>query len=70
VIRRSDEELTAMARSIVSGTGFQMTSARAAPPRLIHAVAATLALAALSLCLSVAFAVLSITAASALPIAG
>ena len=59
-----------MARSIVSGTGFQMTSVRAAPPRLTHAVAASLVIAALSLCLSVALAVLSITAASALPVAG
>ena len=49
-------------------TGFESRSAPVASPRLIHAVAASLALGGLSLCLVVTLTVFSIRLSMAVPI--
>ncbi len=54
-----------MSRSSISGVGFGRRAARVASTRLTGAVAATLAVASLSLCLIVAITVLSIKVAVA-----
>ncbi|CAN5295924.1 hypothetical protein BH10PSE11_BH10PSE11_05010 [soil metagenome] len=59
-----------MIRSPVSGTGFGLRSARIASSRLSNAVAASLAVASLSLCLLVTVTALSIKVVAAMPIAG
>lgn len=59
-----------MIRSPISGIGFGLRSARAASSRLTNAVAASLAVASLSLCLIVTLTALSIKVVSATPIAG
>lgn len=57
-----------MIRSLRGAVGFQVGSAPVASNRLIHAVAASLAVGCLSLSLVLALAVLSIRVASAMPI--
>lgn len=59
-----------MIRSTVSGIGFELKSVRVASSRLTNAVAASLAVAALSLCVIVTLTALSIKAMAAMPIAG
>ena len=59
-----------MIRSHVSGIGFQLKSVRAASSRLTNAVAASLAVAALSLCVIVTLTALSIRVVAAMPVAG
>jgi hypothetical protein len=51
------------------GTGFNVRSAPVASSRLTHAVAASLAIGALALCLVATLSVLSIKVAIALPMA-
>jgi hypothetical protein len=58
-----------MIRSTVSGIGFELKAARVASSRLTNAVAASLAVAALSLCVIVTLTALSIGAV-AMPFAG
>ena len=57
-----------MIRSPGVGAGFEDRSAPVASSRLIHAVAASLAIGALSLCLTVALTVLSIKVSMAMPL--
>jgi hypothetical protein len=57
-----------MIRSLAAGHGFGSQPARIASSRLTHAVAASLALGSLSLCLVVALAALSIRVAAAAPL--
>jgi hypothetical protein len=57
-----------MIRSPGAGQGFAHRSAPVASPRLNHAVAASLAVGALSLCLIVALTVLSIKVSMAMPL--
>ena len=59
-----------MIRSLRMGLGFQVRSVPAASPRLTNAVAATLALACLSLCLIVTLTMLSIRVSIAMPLPG
>ena len=59
-----------MIRSLRTGLGFQVRSVPAASPRLTNAVAATLALACLSLCLIVTLTMLSIRVSIAMPLPG
>jgi hypothetical protein len=59
-----------MIRSQVSGIGFQLKSVRVASSRLTNAVAASLAVAALSLCVIVTLTALSIRVVAAMPVAG
>ncbi|MGL5166028.1 MAG: hypothetical protein ACRC9K_09090 [Afipia sp.] len=59
-----------MIRSHVSGIGFQLKSVRVASSRLTNAVAASLAVAALSLCVIVTLTALSIKVVAAMPVAG
>ena len=59
-----------MIRSVGTGGGFEGRVARTASARLTNAVAAALAAAAFSLCLTVAFTVMSIKVAMALPLPG
>lgn len=59
-----------MIRSPVSGIGFGLRSARVASSRLTNAIAASLAVASLSLCLLVTVTALSIKVVAAMPIAG
>jgi hypothetical protein len=68
VIRLRLEGYTAMIRSLGAGAGFEDRPRPAASPRLIHAVAASLAVGSLSLCLIVALTVLSIKISSAAPL--
>jgi hypothetical protein len=68
VIRPCHEGFSAMIRSLAVGHGFGSRPARIASSRLTHAVAASLALGSLSLCLVVAFAALSIRIAAAAPL--
>ena len=68
VIRPYHEGFTAMIRSLAAAHGFGSRTARTASSRLTGAVAASLALGSLSLCLVVAIAALSIRVASATPI--
>jgi hypothetical protein len=68
VIRPRHEGFTAMIRSLAAGHGFGSRPARIASSRLTHAVAASLALGSLSLCLVVALAALSIRVAAAAPL--
>jgi hypothetical protein len=67
VIRSRDEGFTTMVRSPGAGAGFEDRSAPVASSRLIHAVAASLAIGSLSLCLIVALTVLSIGVTMAMP---
>jgi hypothetical protein len=60
----------AMIRSLGTGGGFDGRVGRVASARLTHAVVAALAVGAFSLCLTVAFTVMSIKVAMAMPIAG
>jgi hypothetical protein len=60
----------AMIRSVGTGGGFEGRVARVASARLTNAVVAALAVGAFSLCLTVAFTVMSIKVAMAMPIAG
>jgi hypothetical protein len=57
-----------MMRLSGEATGFKGRSAPVASPRLIHAVAATLAVGSLSLCLIVALTLLSINVTMAMPL--
>jgi hypothetical protein len=57
-----------MIRSPDAAAGFAGRSAPVASPRLIHAVAASLAIGSLSLCLIVALTVMSIKATMAMPL--
>ena len=57
-----------MIRSLRAGAGFQACLAPVASSRLTHAVAATLAVGCLSLCLIMALTVLSIRIATAMPL--
>jgi hypothetical protein len=57
-----------MIRSPGAGPGFAHRPAPVASPRLNHAVAASLAVGALSVCLIVALTVLSIRASMAMPL--
>ena len=57
-----------MIRSLRTGLGFQVRSVPAASPRLTNAVAATLALACLSLCLIVTLTLLTLKVATAMPL--
>lgn len=59
-----------MIRSPVSGIGFELKSMRVASSGLSNAVAASLAVASLSLCLIVTLTVLSIKVVAAMPVAG
>ena len=59
-----------MIRSLRIGPGFQIRPARVASVRLTNAVAATLAVACLSLCLIVTLTVLSIRVSMAMPMLG
>jgi len=59
-----------MLRSPVSGIGFGLRSARFAPARLSNALAASLAVASLSVCLLVTVTALSIKVVAAMPISG
>ena len=59
-----------MIRSHVSGIGFQLKSVRSASSRLTNAVAASLAVAALSICVIVTLTVMSIKVVAAMPVAG
>jgi hypothetical protein len=68
VIRPRLEGSTAMIRSLRTSLGFQVRSAPVASSRLTNAVAATLAVACLSLCLIVTLAMLSIRVAVAMPL--
>jgi hypothetical protein len=57
-----------MIRSPGEAAGFEGRSAPAASSRLIHAVAASLAIGSLSLCLIVALAAMSIKVTMAMPL--
>jgi hypothetical protein len=57
-----------MIRSLGTGAGFEDRPRPVASPRLFHAVAASLAVGSLSLCLIVALTVLSIQVSIALPL--
>jgi hypothetical protein len=59
-----------MTRSPISGLGFGLRSVRVASSKLSNAVAASLAVASLSLCLIVAVTLLTIKVATAMPVAG
>ena len=59
-----------MIRSLRPVSGFQVRPARVASSRLTNAVAATLAVGCLSLCLIVTLAVLTIRVSMAMPILG
>ena len=59
-----------MIRSTVSGIGFELKSVRVASSRLTNAVVASLAMAAVSLCVIVTLTALSIGAVTAMPVAG
>jgi len=59
-----------MMRALGAGGGFEGRVARVASARLTHAVAAALAIGAFSLCLTVAFTVMSIKVAMAMPLPG
>jgi hypothetical protein len=70
VIRARLQGFMAMIRSVGTGGGFDGRVARVASARLTNAVVAALAVGAFSLCLTVAFTVMSIKVAMAMPIAG
>jgi hypothetical protein len=57
-----------MIRSLRGAVGFQVRPAPVASPRLIHAVAASLAVGCLSLCVILALTVLSTRGVSAMPL--
>ena len=57
-----------MMRSPDGAAGFECRCAPIASPRLIHAVAASLAIGSLSLCLIVALTVMSIKVTMAMPL--
>lgn len=57
-----------MIRSLREGAGFQVRTMQAASTRLGNAVAASLAVGCLSLCLIAALTVMTIRVASAMPI--
>jgi hypothetical protein len=57
-----------MIRSPGAAAGFESRSAPVASSRLIHAVAASLAVGSLSLCLTVALTLLSTNAGVAMPL--
>lgn len=59
-----------MTRSPIAGLGFGLRSVRVASSKLSNAVAASLAVASLSLCLIVAVTFLTIKVATAMPVAG
>jgi hypothetical protein len=59
-----------MARSQIAGLGFGLRSVGVASSKLSNAVAASLAVASLSLCLIVAVTLLTIKVAAAMPVAG
>jgi hypothetical protein len=67
VIRPALKELSAMKRS-PGAAGFNGRSAPEASSRLTHAVAASLAIGALSLCLIVTLTMLSIKVSMAMPL--
>jgi hypothetical protein len=67
VIRPRFEGFKVMTRS-PGAAGFETRSVPAASTRLTHAVAASLAIGSLSLCLIVALSVLSIKASMAMPL--
>jgi hypothetical protein len=57
-----------MIRSLRAGAGFQLCSNIVASTRLTHAVAASLAVGCLSLCVILAVTMMSIRVAAALPV--
>jgi len=57
-----------MIRSLGTGAGFEYRRRPAGSPRLFHAVAASLAIGSLSLCLIVVLTVLSIKVSIAMPL--
>jgi len=59
-----------MIRSLRQGPGFQLRLAPVASSRLTNAVAATLAIGCVSLCLIVTLTMLSIRVSMAMPVAG
>jgi hypothetical protein len=68
MIRPRFEGFTAMIRSLRGVVGFQVRSAPVASSKLTHAVAASLAVGCLSLCVILALTVMSIRGVSAMPL--